>query len=373
MKKKIGIPCLKIDQPIGQFYVGVISHADLLEISYVDQRTLESDIDDYMGIQRKLSPSRVKKIKEYVRNVDATFPTSVILSIEDKNCRWNENARELTISASSEDEFKSIAKILDGQHRVEGLKDLGKDNIFELSVTIFVEVDVATQANIFATVNLAQTKVNRSLVYDLFSYEKVRSPQKSCHEITVALNDRKSSPLYQRIKRLGVATPGIRNETLTQAAVVESLLDFISKNPTEDRNKFKMRLKNLHRISDSELQRLPFRNMWLDGKEEDIAKIIFNYFSAVTNKWPDSWENLRRKGNVLPKTNGFKALMRFLKPVYLELSGSKNGRIPTIQEFSAYFKEVKLSDEDFNIKTFPPGSSGESILYKNLFDQNFDG
>lgn len=370
MTKAIKIPCLKIDQPIGQFYVGVISHVDLLEMAFVDRREMNSELDDFIGIQRGLTKSRVRAIQQYVESVDATFPTSVIISMRDRNCEWDEKHRLLSIHARDESEFRSIAKILDGQHRVEGMKQLSKEKVFELCVTIFVEVDVATQANIFATVNLAQTKVNRSLVYDLFSYENVRSPQKSCHEVVVALNDRSTSPFYGRIKRLGVATPGVENETLTQAAVVESLLALISKFPNEDRSKFMRRLR-FSSPTASELEKLPFRKLWLDGKEEVIAKILFNFFTAVVNKWPDSWRDRERRGNVLPKTNGFKALMRFLKPVYLELTRSHDEVVPSVEQFSRYLDRVPLEDDDFNISTFPPGTSGESILYRTLYESNF--
>jgi len=368
--KSIEIPCIKIDQPIGQFYVGVISHSDLLKICFVDQRELNSELDDFIGIQRQLSRSRVRKIEEYVRNVDATFPTSIIISIRDANCSWDGRRRTLKIHESKATKFDDIAKILDGQHRVEGLKVLDPSDTFELNVTIFVEVDVATQANIFATVNLAQTKVNRSLVYDLFSYERVRSPQKSCHEIVVALNNSKSSPFHDRIKRLGVATPGVENETLTQAAFVESLMNFVSKKPTEDRNSFLRKLR-LQGPTLEELQALPFRGLWLAAKEDDIARILFNYFSAVVQKWPNSWQNVKRKGNVLPKTNGFKALMRFLKPVYLDIVGDNFGEIPSTIKFAKYLSPVTLRDKDFNVETFPPGTSGESILYKELMRSVF--
>ncbi len=54
---------------------------------------------------------------------------------------------------------------------------------------------MAQQANIFSTVNLSQTKVNRSLAYDLFALAASRSPQKTCHDIAVALDRGKNSPL----------------------------------------------------------------------------------------------------------------------------------------------------------------------------------
>ena len=84
--RMINIPCLEITQPIGKFYIGVINHNDLIEISYTDTRRLEDrDLEKYLGIQRPLNQNRVKEIEKYVNYIDATFPTSVILFIELSN------------------------------------------------------------------------------------------------------------------------------------------------------------------------------------------------------------------------------------------------------------------------------------------------
>jgi len=92
--------------------------------------------------------------------------------------------------------------VIDGQHRIEGLKEL-QDIQFDLNISVFVDIDVAQEGYIFSTVNLAQTKVNRSLAYDLYDLAKSKSPQKFCHNAAVALDKGKESPLYHRIKRLG--------------------------------------------------------------------------------------------------------------------------------------------------------------------------
>src|SRR5882762_5370964 len=91
------------------------------------------------------------------------------------------------------------------------------------------DADIADQASIFATVNLAQTKVNRSLVYDLFELSNSRSPEKVCHSVVVTLESTEKSPLYRKIKRLGKATPGRYTETLSQASVVSAVLQYICK------------------------------------------------------------------------------------------------------------------------------------------------
>ena len=170
-KQSTRIRAVPITQPIGTFYVGVIKAQDLVEISYTDIRSMERDLDTYIGIQRRLSRKRVEDIKKYVETSDATFPTSVIIAVDEDVAIWHSESQELEFRANDDTPFHKIAKIIDGQHRVDGLKEIG-DRDFELTVSVFVGAALSTQANIFATVNLAQTKVNKSLVYDLFDYEK---------------------------------------------------------------------------------------------------------------------------------------------------------------------------------------------------------
>ncbi len=365
MFNEISFPAIPIEQPIGTFYVGVMEAADLVAVSRADIREMETELDDYMGIQRKLSSARVKELASYVNNEDASFPTSVILAVAPENACWDETTSKLTLTPSDGKSLDDIAKIIDGQHRIEGLKSFNGYRPFKICVSIFVGADLATQANIFATVNLAQTKVNRSLVYDLYSYEQTRSPQKTCHDIAIALDRFKSSPFFERIKRLGTATPGRSKEVLTQAAVVESVIKYISSNPSEDRNTF---LKKMFpgKARGSDIGKLIFRNMWLDKKDTEIAQILMNYFNAVRERWPNAWDDLDRQGNVLPKTNGFKALMRFLRPVYLEIAGDRKSYVPNEGEFYSFFNIVDMKDEEFNIETFPPGTSGEARLYEIL-------
>lgn len=365
-KSSITFPAILIKQPIGKFYVGVMSAADVVEISKADVREMERDLDNYMGIQRRVSSPRVKELQSYVNTYDATFPTAILLAVPGENARWNPKERTLTIGSSSKIPLQEVARIIDGQHRIEGLKAYRGEN-FEVNVAIFVGADIATQANIFATVNLAQTKVNRSLVYDLYDYEKERSPQKSAHHIVVALDQYKESPFYRRIKRLGSATAGRLNETLTQAALVESVLDFITDDPMRDRDSF-LRKLGLRRPTRSELLKRPFRELFLQQRDELITKIILNYFSAVREVWPRSWADTKKKGNVLPRTNGVKALMRFLKPSYIYLVDGEFGKVPDRNSFQKLFEKARLRDNDFNIKTFPPGTSGEAALYNMLVE-----
>ena len=319
------IPVLLVKQPIGEFFVGVIDSRRVCDITDFDVRRLmkERDFETYLGIQRPLNPKRVKEIQQYVRTKDACFPTSVILSVSANCASYDADAKSLTLSNYLDEEepsrtllYRQIAKVIDGQHRIEGLKGF-TDETFALNVCIFIDIDVAEEGYIFSTVNLAQTKVNKSLVYDLFDLAKAKSPQKLCHNIAVALDQNKDSPFHERIKRLGVATEGRFNETLTQATFVESLLPYLSNNPVQDRDIY-IRGKVPDRVDALESEQLIFRNMMIDNRDLEIADVVWNYFDAVRSKWTEAWGNLGR-GSMLNKTNGFRGLMRFLRPAYLYL------------------------------------------------------
>lgn len=226
-------------------------------------------------------------------------------------------------------------------------------------------MDIEDQAMVFATINLAQTKVNKSLVYDLYEYTKTRSPQKTAHNIARLLNSRDGSPFFQRIKILGTATKGLL-QTITQATFVESLLKMISgtdKNAFDDRERLK-RHQPLERTKRSEAKTLIFRNMFIDQKDAEIAHVVWDYFDAVKKRWPQAWSGIETVGNILPRTNGFKAFMRFLPEAYTKIGAHE--KPSSTDAFYNLFTQFRLRDGDFNVDNFKPGAQGENDLFKAL-------
>ena len=369
-RRELKFTALRATQPIGDLYIAVMDANDLELIANFDVRRVlqeERDVERYLGIQRPLNPQRVADLTKYVEFSDATFPTSIIIAIDDDFASFDEEKKQLTVRNYREGEdlpstnIRRIARVIDGQHRIAGLFGF-KGKSFQLSVTIFIGSDISDQAYVFATVNLEQTKVSRSLTYDLFSLAKTRSPQRTCHNIAVALDSDEQSPFYHKIKRLGVATPGRAHEVITQATFVESVLPYISKDPKSDRD----RLLNGYAIDKAgldELRKYIFRNMFIAGQDLDITNIIFNYFSAVKDRWPDGWDS-RDRGLMLNRTNGFRAFMRVLRPLYLSLG--EPGDIISIDKFKKSFYTINVDSSHFNTENYPPGSSGESALRKDL-------
>jgi DGQHR domain-containing protein len=362
----ITIRCIEIRQPIGMFYIGAIPAKELAEISFADRRRIieqEREIEVLSGIQRQLSPKRVAELRQYVTTMDACFPTGIILAISSENLTFDDRANTMSIRYAPE-----VAKIIDGQHRIEGLANYSGPT-FELNVTIFVDMEMEDQAIVFSTINLKQAPVANSLVYDLYEYATTRSPQKTCHNIARLLNSRSGSPFYQRIMILGTAT-GKPNETLTQAAFIDPLLKLICSNPTEamsDRDTLR-RGKKLEPITDGMIRtrKLIFRNMFIREEDARIAKVLWNYFEAVAERWPVAW-SIRQRGLILNRTTGYRALMQFLPILILSLD--LVDELPGVSIFKEQLDKVKLTDDQMTTEEFKPGTSGQAKL-RNMLELN---
>jgi DGQHR domain-containing protein len=351
--------CLQITQPIGTFYIGVLDSSDVVDISYADIRLIESgerEIESVSGIQRHLSPKRVEELGKYVNTVDASFPTGIILAMSSEDVDYNAEKATLTIQRHDR-----VAKIIDGQHRIQGLRNF-EGETFQINVTIFIDMEIEYQAILFSTINLKQTPVNKSLVYDLYEYAEARSPQKTCHLIARLLNRTPGNPFEKRIMILGTAT-GSAKESLTQAAFIEPLLKLVSRDPMTDRDLFNRNRKpKVPDESEIRAKNLVFRKWFIDDRDALIAATISNYFTAVAAKWTKAWD-LKQRGLILNRTTGYRALMRFL-PLTLFTLGLDE--LHSVDEFFAIIDRVNLVDDEFSPEMFKPGSSGEGVLFRRL-------
>lgn len=371
-KIEFSFPAIRAQQPVGDIYLASVPFNVITKIAFFDVRRViqvDRDVERYLGIQRPLEPNRVKKLEEYVNFFDASFPTAIIIAIDDQYGDYDSESGLITLRnyRTNEDRpsiaINNIARVIDGQHRIAGLFKFNGDR-FDIPVSIFIGADVADQAHIFSTVNLEQTKVHKNLVYDLYSLAKSRSPQKTCHNVAVALDRDESSALYQRIKRLGGATVDGRFEPISQATFVENVLKYITTDAKTDRD-ILLREKTLLKLSDADdIYKLPFRNLFIDGEDVKIAEEIYRFFNAIRDRWPEAWNDTRREGRMLNRTNGFRGFMR-LYGFLFRRNGVPGTSLP--ENFVRhYLSQVKLKDNDFTVDNFVPGSSGEGRLYRAL-------
>jgi DGQHR domain-containing protein len=339
-----------------------MKYNDLIEISKSDIIHIdkdERDIETVSGLERPISRLRVKELQEYVNSIDASFPTGVIVAVSKEDAEFDPEKRLMTLRRGED-----VAAIIDGQHRIEGLKGFKSKTPFDMNVTIFVEMDSEDQATVFSTINLKQVPVSKSITYELFEYARTRSPQRTCHQIARRLNQSPGSPFKDKIMILGVAQDK-EKETLTQAAFIKPLEKLIvpEKQAMADRDALK-RGKIIPRPTDEEVRarRLVFRNWFLDDKDSKIAQTVVNYFTAVEVTWPKAWPT-KTQGLILNRTTGYNALMRALPLIIFKLGLNE---VHSIEEFAAQLGMVTLTDDDFTPENFKPGSSGEGVLYRRL-------
>lgn len=377
----IKLPVAKVTQPIGDFYVGRMDARRLVAISYTEiRRFVEGKQDTIAGIQRERSEGRIKQIRQYVNLDYATFPTSIIIAVEpdcveiDPYSIDTESSYLLELSPFGDPDdddhipLDKIAFIIDGQHRLAGLEGLEEHRSFDVNVSIFVGASEADKAEIFARVNQAQTKVNQSLVVDLASYFEERGPVKFAHEIVLAMNRDEEGPLFNKVKRLGKADPGKGQvQTLAQATVVKPIVDYISGDPEAERNRRYRGIFRSRRAREA-WRRYIFQPFYDAEDDSGVFLCLSNYFGAVKQHWPESWDNpMARTGLILNRTTGYAALMRFLRQVYLRRCDK--GEILSKEVCEEVFDEVDIADDELTREEFIPGSSGISALYRRLMSE----
>ena len=353
---------IKVNQPIGCFYLAKIPACVLRELAAADvRRIVDRENQTHGGIQRSRNKDRLKDIKQYIGMGDSSFPNSIILeaSSDDVTVK-NISAASGEIIGSDDlcllifQKRKDLFKVIDGQHRLYAFDEINCEG-YELVVTILLDLPIEDQAYMFSTINFKQRPVDRSLVYDLYEEATIYSPYKDAHNVAKLLNRERDSPFFERVKLLGV-DPRFEDEILykaplTQNAVVREILKLISKNPDVDREN--ARLGKAIEVSDSDRDNgLIFREFYARVEDWAIYAILRNYFSAFKRHFPELWD--LQGDSLIPKTVGYGALMRLLVPIYQR--GAQSGDV-TENYFSSVFSvaaanyqksEVRLNFEHFD-------------------------
>lgn len=361
----IKLDFIEIEQPIGKFYIASIKAEDLIYISKNDIRRIENEesnkLEAYFGIQRTPSPKRVKEIAEYVKYKDASFPTNIVIAIDSSLESDEERNIKIEDGILFIKKSEKIAQIIDGQHRLLGLKKAIDDDgmfadislNFQLAVTIFIDMDIENQSMIFSTINKAQTKVNKSLVFDLYDLAKTRSPYRTAHNVVRVLNENDKSPFKDKIKMLGTANSS--EETIAQATFVECITQYISKDPMKDRNLLMINAK----IQDLDSNRYFFRDFFKNNNDIEIAVILVNYFNAIKDVFIGDWE----KDSIIVKSTGVIAFMKLLKDIVLNKTLAE---LKTKDNFKEIIKRADSLNGNFTNENYHSGGVGQAKLYDDL-------
>lgn len=329
------INLLEVNQPIGTFYLGVLPARIVSSISTVNKRDLDPISKSSIGgVQRDPSKTRITEITNYCSDPDATFPTPIIIAV-DFDSKYIFDSQRITLEF---DEKTILGEILDGQHRIEGIKKSPLIDEFDLSVVFMFDLLPEEKAYVFSIINSTQTKVPKSLIYDLFGLSIGRSPQKTCHEIARLANSDEESPFYCRLKMLGKKEG--TQESLSQGSFIKYLLPLISKNPNDDLIKLKTNL------SIEDYPSAPFRSYFINKKDEIIYRVIFNVFSAIEQVFPVEWNDY--KNYILSKTTGYGAVMEAIRKGLYDYGKRQNDLSKDF--FVNVFKEFRYNLEKQNLE-----------------------
>ena len=344
-------PCIPVKQPIGLFYVTSITADELVDRLRISARKDEPDDNGQPNadVQRESSSKRIGEIATYVKDPDATFPTAIIISADSRYATVEGNVITFSAPKPQDEDVPAYAKegigdhflygeLLDGQHRIKGLKQAKLNGIdiseFGLPVVVMLDLLPAEKAYVFSIINSKQTPVPKSLIYDLFGLSTERSPYLTCHEIARAMNAQEGGPFYRGIKMLGKRRNA--TEMLTQGSFVKYLLDMITNTPDED----SIALKYGEVPKDNNR---PFNAFFRNGRDELILKTMQLYFGAIAKTFPEQWDitqyvtdedSAKRPTPVFRRTVGYEALMRVLRTIWPKVKHDN----PKLEE--AFFLDV---------------------------------
>jgi len=278
-RKTVSFPCSVFKQGRYELILFLAEAKELWKLVQVNR--LEEDKDE--GYQRAASPSRVKKIAEFIGNGNA-IPLSVLIAFDDAKLNRDESAILVPNRPDA-------GWVIDGQHRLAGAHEASVD--ITLPVVAFLTLDTEDQINFFVTINREQKGVPSSLYYELLQKlprQKTEREitQERASDLAAALKRDESSPFFSRI----VSTTSPRSGQLSTANFVRKLAPY--------------------------LQRDGRLSVYTD---EERKGILDNYYRALQNLRPSEF---RKANNIFFKTIGFGAMMNAL-PRVLDMTITHSG------------------------------------------------
>lgn len=409
---------ITVEQPIGTLFFGCLSVKEISQFTTVKRRTSSSSKD---GIQRKLDKKRLEAISLYSENSDSIFPTPIIISGNSYLVNITENYLIINEILEEDDKFN----IVDGQHRLFGIKEAPNGDNYNLPVAIILNTTLEEEAHIFSIINGNQKPVAKSLIYDLFSHTDKRSFERTGHLIAQELNSDNESPFYQRLKMLGFTEKIEKDDVFYQIQnfiesnndsylsdedyyrlilehlqsykniIAQNFIRFLIENPnstkhdiqnylildsiptlsqgifidilleylTNDANLENQLLRKNIPLDLKNNSKLIFREYFLKKQDNMIYKTLKNYFNAIKYTFPKEWAD--SKNYILAKSTGYMALMRLLPDIF------EQGRENNFNEeyFISIFTNIKNqlpSDFSFSSQNYGSSKSGASKLYKEL-------
>lgn len=378
MSKDLVLHALKISQPYGDFFQVVISAADLLKCTYVNQAQVEDG--EITGVQRKESTPRALDIAKFIDSDEAAFPNSIILSVNyDENDipaleenKWRfEPVDDCLYKLTIPNINLKLCSVIDGQHRLLGFSYSNNKDI-QLPCSIYDALPPSGQASIFSTINFNQQKVPKSLAYRLFGYSlddisrDYWPPDLLAVYFSEKFNKIEDSPFYNRLKNRILKEDVEKDWSISSSVFIDGVLSLMSKNPRSDRytiNSTNSRTseKGRGRLLDAKSKDAsPLRKIYIDGNDRAIEQVIFIFFSAIKDIF---WsEEYITKKTVLTRSIGISALFQFLRQKLLDMN-----EINMVNVNNLCFALRNIDPNEFTKQDLYPSTSvGKKKIYDFL-------
>lgn len=266
---------IEVRQAKHTFMLTAIPAALLTQISYASIRRQDNEEG---AVQRILNTSRISGVKAFALQ-GGDFPTSIVLNWVNGKLIRKENFAEFPNTARA-------AQIIDGQHRVAGIREalVDRPDLGEMliPVAIYEELNTVQCADIFLSINTEQKPVSRSLVFDLYgiaSQELVDEAAVRARDIVLSLAE--DGQAFSGLIKM----PSSRRQKggIQLATAVTAIKPVVATNGI------------LEQIGAGSLE---------------IQKSIFqNYFNVLADKYGDYWPE---KDNAFIYAAGFVGAVEFL-------------------------------------------------------------
>jgi DGQHR domain-containing protein len=260
-----------------------------------------------LGYQRPQVKRHIRDITSYLDSDPIIFPNPIILALPGKTAFRPSRGRnssdglatmgEIEISLPGKGE-KKTAWIVDGQQRAMALLKSRRCDDFPVPVNAFLADSLELQRDQFLRVNNSKP-LPRGLITELLPEVNTHLPANMANRkipsaLCDLLNSKPDSPLYGMIRRS--STP----PELLKAAVIR---DTSLIKPLETS------------ISEPSGCLFPYRNVATDETDfESIEKILFTYWRAVKETFPEAWGKPPAKSRLMHGTGMF-AMSRLMDRV----------------------------------------------------------
>jgi DGQHR domain-containing protein len=318
----IKMPAARVRQGDLNLYTTALKVKDIVSKNFYSVETLDPEEDT--GYQRLLNTARARKLADYIlmgqNNRDAFLPTSVFLAT-DKNIKFDEHNNTVEFDTSVVGPFS----VVDGQHRLEGLKMAAQKDErvleFEIPVNIGVNLPKIAQMCHFLIVNTTQKSVDKAVeqriiarlsaaldVEDLPSLPKwilkvvEREEVMKAVKLVDYLNEIDGSPWKGKVLMANAESDGA---TINQRSFVKAIVKYVltANNPLATFNDF-----------------------------EKEKQIFLNYWKAVASHLDDG------NASVLYKYNGVELFCKFSIPFFTRLLDQRKFTVIAMQQLLGSYR-----------------------------------